>query len=96
MNAVGEGHHEDCLRAFLRLRVRDLGGLLPQLAELVRQSISTLDGKSAKVIPQANQVVLVCALSECWCLSTINDRSRRCSNPRIAIVSSTWAYMGLE
>lgn len=65
MNAIGEGHHEDCLRAFLRLHVRDLGGLLPQLAELVRQSVSTLHENSAKVIPQANQVVLVCALLEC-------------------------------
>ncbi len=61
MNAIGEDHHEDCLRAFLRLRVRDLGGLLPQVAELVHQSASTLDGKSAQVIPQANLVVLVCA-----------------------------------
>lgn len=63
MSAIGEGHHEDCLRAFLRLRVRDLGGLLPQVAELVRQSASTLTEKSTKLIPQANQIALVCAAS---------------------------------
>lgn len=59
MNALGEGHHEDCLRAFLRLRVRDLGGLLPQVAELVRRSSSEMGGKSAETIPQANQITLV-------------------------------------
>ncbi|KAI0374941.1 hypothetical protein BV20DRAFT_934524 [Pilatotrama ljubarskyi] len=58
MNDVGEGHHEDCLRAFLRLRVRDLGGLLPHVAELVRRSSSEMNGKPTETVPQANQVVL--------------------------------------
>ncbi|CDO69523.1 hypothetical protein BN946_scf184785.g28 [Trametes cinnabarina] len=58
MNEIGEGHHEDCLRAFLRLRVRDLGGLLPHVAELVRRSRSEMNDKSGQVIPQANQIVL--------------------------------------
>lgn len=59
MNDIGEGHHEDSLRAFLRLRVRDLGGLLPHVAELVRRSLSEMTGRSTQVIPQANQIVLV-------------------------------------
>ena len=59
MNAIGEGHHEDGIRAFLRTRVRDLGGLFPHVAELVRISGSDMTGKSAEVIPQANQIVLV-------------------------------------
>ncbi|KAJ8487889.1 hypothetical protein ONZ51_g3889 [Trametes cubensis] len=58
MNDIGEGHHEDSLRAFLRLRVRDLGGLLPHVAELVRRSLSEMTGRSTQVIPQANQIVL--------------------------------------
>ncbi|KAI0331109.1 hypothetical protein GY45DRAFT_1322812 [Cubamyces sp. BRFM 1775] len=58
MNEIGEGHHEDSLRAFLRLRVRDLGGLLPHVAELVRRSLSEMTGRSTQVIPQANQIVL--------------------------------------
>ncbi|KAL7283436.1 hypothetical protein ACG7TL_002866 [Trametes sanguinea] len=58
MNEIGEGHHEDCLRAFLRLRVRDLGGLLPHVAELVRRSRSEMSGKAASVTPQANRIVL--------------------------------------
>ncbi|KAI0780884.1 Non-repetitive/WGA-negative nucleoporin C-terminal-domain-containing protein [Trametes elegans] len=58
MNALGEGHHEDSLRAFLRLRVKDLGGLLPHVVESVRRSSSEMAGNSARVIPQANQVVL--------------------------------------
>ncbi|KAI0362165.1 hypothetical protein OH77DRAFT_1515456 [Trametes cingulata] len=58
MNALGEGHHEDCLRAFLRLRVRDLGGLLPHVLELVSRSSSEMNGKSAETVPQANQIIL--------------------------------------
>lgn len=60
MNAIGEGYHEDGFRAFLRLRVRDMGGLLPHVAELVRVSSSNMDGKAPEVIPQANHIVLVC------------------------------------
>ncbi|EJF65900.1 hypothetical protein DICSQDRAFT_49916 [Dichomitus squalens LYAD-421 SS1] len=58
MSSIGEGHHEDSLRAFLRLRVRDLGSLLPHVDELVHRASSTLNGNSAEVIDQANQIVL--------------------------------------
>ncbi|KAI0807541.1 hypothetical protein C8Q74DRAFT_1213431 [Fomes fomentarius] len=58
MNAIGEGHHEDGIRAFLRLRVGDLGGLFPHVAELVHVSAADMSGRSTEVIPQANQTVL--------------------------------------
>lgn len=59
MTAIGEDHHEDGIRAFLRMRVRDLGGLIPHVAELVRVSASDMNGRIAEVIPQANQIVMV-------------------------------------
>ena len=70
MTAIGEGYHEDGIRAFLRLRVRDLGGLLPHIAELVRVSASSMNGNSSEVIPQANQIILVCA-SYHWFTMTV-------------------------
>ena len=60
MSSIGEGHHEDALRAFLRLHVRDLGSLLPHVDELVHRASSTLNGNSAEVVDQATQIVLVC------------------------------------
>ena len=56
MSSIGEGHHEDALRAFLRLHVRDLGSLLPHVDELVHRASSTLNGNSAEVIDQATQI----------------------------------------
>ena len=70
MTAIGEGYHEDGIRAFLRLRVRDLGGLLPHIAELVRVSASSMNGNPSEVIPQANQIILVCA-SYHWFTMTV-------------------------
>lgn len=64
MKSIGEGHHEDCLRAFLRLRIRDLGGLLPHVAELVRRSTSNANSNLVEVIPQANIIVMVRRVSE--------------------------------
>ncbi|KAI0748169.1 Non-repetitive/WGA-negative nucleoporin C-terminal-domain-containing protein [Daedaleopsis nitida] len=58
MTAIGEDHHEDGIRAFLRMRVRDLGGLIPHVAELVRISASDMNGRISEVIPQANQIVM--------------------------------------
>ncbi|KAI0670336.1 Non-repetitive/WGA-negative nucleoporin C-terminal-domain-containing protein [Trametes maxima] len=58
MSALGEGHYEDCLRAFLRLQVRDLGALLPHVAEIVHRSSSEMTNKFATTIPQANRIVL--------------------------------------
>ncbi|RPD66182.1 hypothetical protein L227DRAFT_539315 [Lentinus tigrinus ALCF2SS1-6] len=58
MTAIGEGYHEDGIRAFLRLRVRDLGGLLPHIAELVRVSSTSMNGNPSEIIPQANQIIL--------------------------------------
>ncbi len=76
MNAIGEGHHEDGIRAFLRLRVGDLGGLFPHVAELVRVSGADMSGRSTEVIPQANQTVLVSTLHDLWTRS-------HCYNPHL-------------
>ena len=35
LESVGEGFHEDFVRAFFRLKVHDLGGLLPHVVEII-------------------------------------------------------------
>ncbi|KAF7796966.1 hypothetical protein EIP86_008154 [Pleurotus ostreatoroseus] len=58
MNAVGEGHHEDLMRAFFRLKVQDLSALLPHVLSLVRRSSYELTRSLTDNVPQANDIVL--------------------------------------
>ncbi|KAH9946079.1 uncharacterized protein BXZ73DRAFT_86275 [Epithele typhae] len=58
MQVMGEGHHEDCLRAFLRLRTRNLAGLLPHVLELVRESTTNVHSNSSEALSQGNMITL--------------------------------------
>ncbi|KAI0054126.1 hypothetical protein FA95DRAFT_1530133 [Auriscalpium vulgare] len=58
MNQAGEGHHEDFMRAFFRLRVGDLGKLLPQVRDITRTSLNEVPTSAATILPEANSVVL--------------------------------------
>ncbi|THG99186.1 hypothetical protein EW026_g3129 [Hermanssonia centrifuga] len=58
MNEAGEGHHEDLMRAFFRLRVQDIGALLPHVLEIVRRSSYEITHSLTDTIPQANEIVL--------------------------------------
>lgn len=59
MNEVGEGHHEDVVRAFFRYKVRDLGNLLPHVVEITRISAHELGRSLSASLPEANSIVLV-------------------------------------
>jgi hypothetical protein len=56
MTAVGEGHHEDVLRAFFRLKVVDIG---PLLIEVVATAKRASREAVASVMPEANGVLVV-------------------------------------
>ncbi|PSR74094.1 hypothetical protein PHLCEN_2v10050 [Hermanssonia centrifuga] len=58
MNEAGEGHHEDLMRAFFRLRVQDIGALLPHVLEIVRRSSYEITHSLTDTIPQANEIIL--------------------------------------
>ncbi|KAI0957243.1 hypothetical protein AcW1_005700 [Taiwanofungus camphoratus] len=58
MNKVGESHHEDCVRAFFRLRIEDLGNLLPHVLEVVRQCVYENSRTLTNNVVEANRVVL--------------------------------------
>lgn len=59
MRDVGEGHHEDYMRAFFRLKAQDLGALLPRINDIIRRSSYEVTQSLSENLPQANDVVLV-------------------------------------
>lgn len=56
---MGEGYHEDFVRAFFRLKVHDLGGLLPHVVEIIRKASHEHSRSLAEEVWQANEIVLV-------------------------------------
>ena len=59
MDGVGEGHHEDVVRAFFRYRAGDIENLLPHVVEVTRKSAYELGRSLAASLPEANRIVLV-------------------------------------
>ena len=59
MNQVGEGHHDDLMRAFFRLRVADIGKLLPHTRDGTRRLLGDVPANMTDVLSEANGIVLV-------------------------------------
>jgi nuclear pore complex protein Nup133 len=59
MNQVGEGHHDDLMRAFFRLRIADIGKLLPHIRDDTRRQLGDLPANMTDVLSEANGIVLV-------------------------------------
>ncbi|KAI0341587.1 hypothetical protein BDW22DRAFT_1358408 [Trametopsis cervina] len=59
MSAAGEGHHEDFMRAFFRLKVNELGALLPHVADVLKRSEHEVTHSQSETVPQANDVLLM-------------------------------------
>ncbi|KAI0273769.1 Non-repetitive/WGA-negative nucleoporin C-terminal-domain-containing protein [Gloeopeniophorella convolvens] len=58
MNQVGEGHHDDLMRAFFRLRIGDIGKLLPHVRDSTRRSLNEFPTKAPYVLSEANGIAL--------------------------------------
>ncbi|KDQ60778.1 hypothetical protein JAAARDRAFT_190924 [Jaapia argillacea MUCL 33604] len=58
MNEVDEGHHEDFMRAFFRLKVADLGRLMSHVMNITRRSSYEMNRRLSDALPEANRVVL--------------------------------------
>ncbi|KAN0123739.1 Non-repetitive/WGA-negative nucleoporin C-terminal domain containing protein [Russula decolorans] len=58
MNQVGEGHHDDLMRAFFRLRVADIGKLLPHTRDGTRRLLGDVPANMTDVLSEANGIVL--------------------------------------
>jgi nuclear pore complex protein Nup133 len=59
MNQVGEGHHDDLMRAFFRLRVADIGKLLPHIRDGTRRQLGDVPANMTGVLSEANGIVMV-------------------------------------
>jgi nuclear pore complex protein Nup133 len=60
MNQVGEGQHDDLMRAFFRLHVADIGKLLPHVRDGTRRLLGEVPATRPSVLSEANGIVLVC------------------------------------
>ncbi|EKM55617.1 uncharacterized protein PHACADRAFT_256352 [Phanerochaete carnosa HHB-10118-sp] len=58
MHDAGEGHHEDFMRAFFRLKVQDLGALLPRVNDIVKRSSYEVTHSLQETLPHANDIIL--------------------------------------
>ncbi|KAF7294905.1 Methyltransferase type 11 [Mycena indigotica] len=57
MESIGEGHHEDLVRAFFRLRVSDLGVVLSQISDVTAKLAQNSGRDIRELIPEANRVI---------------------------------------
>ena len=61
MEEIGDGPHEDVMRAFFRYHVADIAKLLKKVLDVVRASM-TASSTFPPILSEANRVVLVSSL----------------------------------
>ena len=59
MYTIGEGHHEDVMRAFFRTRASDIYQLLPHVIDIVERATHERGRSLSNALPEANMIVLV-------------------------------------
>lgn len=59
MEEIGEGHHEDVMRAFFRHRVGDIGRLIRKVTHITTQAAHATGKDISEFLPEANRIVLV-------------------------------------
>lgn len=62
MESVGEGHHEDQQRAFFRLRVGELGKVLPICWAYAKSRMDEGPAVKLEALTETNDIFLVCIL----------------------------------
>lgn len=63
MEEIGDGPHEDVMRAFFRYHVADIAKLFRKVLEAVHASSTAANDTLSHILPEANRVVLVSLLS---------------------------------
>ncbi|KAG6900855.1 hypothetical protein C0993_009973 [Termitomyces sp. T159_Od127] len=63
MQEINEGHHEDVIRAFFRLRVADIGRLISKVGEAATQAARLSQRDIIEFLPEANRIVLTALTS---------------------------------
>ena len=59
MDEIGDGPHEDVMRAFFRYHVADIAKLLKKVLDIVHASSTASNSNLLHILPEANRVVLV-------------------------------------
>ena len=63
MEEIGDGPHQDVMRAFFRYHVTDIAKLLKKVLDIVHASSMAANNTLPHILPEANRVVLVSSLS---------------------------------
>ncbi|KAG6814378.1 hypothetical protein H0H92_010964 [Tricholoma furcatifolium] len=58
MQEINQGHHEDVIRAFFRLRVADIGRLIRKVAEAATHAARITQRDIIEFLPEANRIIL--------------------------------------
>ncbi|KAG6907355.1 hypothetical protein DXG01_009239 [Tephrocybe rancida] len=58
MQEINQGHHEDIIRAFFRLRVADIGLLIRKVGEAATHAARLTQRDIVEFLPEANRIVL--------------------------------------
>lgn len=59
MNESGGGYHEDFMRAFFKLHVKDLGVLMERIPDVALNAAQQTGRNIGDLLPEANRVLLV-------------------------------------
>ena len=63
MSDIQEGHHEDVIRTFFRIRIADIGILIQRIPDITLKLAQATGGNTGEFIAEANRIVLVsCSL----------------------------------
>jgi nuclear pore complex protein Nup133 len=63
MEEIGDGPHEDVMRAFFRYHVADIAKLLKKVLDIVQASSMAANSTLPHILLEANRVVIVSSLS---------------------------------
>jgi nuclear pore complex protein Nup133 len=74
MDDIGEGHHDDFMRAFFRLRVQDIGEITTWILSILNRVKNKAPSLPAlgPILAETNRIVLVRPF--CLCLDSCADR----------------------
>lgn len=59
MEDIGEGHHEDVMRTFFRLRVGEIGNIIKKVVAITTEAALLTGRDIIEFLPEANRIVLV-------------------------------------
>ncbi|KAK0500496.1 hypothetical protein EDD18DRAFT_1307884 [Armillaria luteobubalina] len=59
MGDIQEGHHEDVIRTFFRIRIADIGILIQRIPDITLKLAQATGGNTGEFIAEANRIVLI-------------------------------------